>query len=177
MFKSAILACLVCGAASTAVSQEIADWQSDVGGWHVAVDRTIKDSCFIISEFESDVLLRLQINATLNEVQLIVADMGWSALEAGAKYPLELVLDDNDAWIGEGLARYWSGVLPSLVVSIPVREHAAAQFMGEFAGGHSIAISNAGTPLANLELSGTGAAVRELMTCQSAFENGTAGFS
>ncbi|MEM8802854.1 MAG: hypothetical protein AAGF55_10005, partial [Pseudomonadota bacterium] len=68
-------------AASSAFAQDTVMWNEDIRGWSVAIDRTIEDSCFIISGFEDQLFLRLQFNAQQQNVQFIVANVAWESLE------------------------------------------------------------------------------------------------
>lgn len=167
MLKSLIGAALALGAANAAQAQDIVTWQDNIGGWRIVVDRTIDDSCFIISEFEDDVLLRFQFNVAQQNVQFIVASVLWDSLETGEDYDLEVTFGDFDTWFGMAKGHLWNDVLPSLVLSVPVEDRQASEFMKEFTAKNSVRISHNGDEIANLNLAGTHEAVASMLDCQA----------
>ena len=167
MLKSVFGAVLALGAANAAVAQDIVTWNDNIGGWRIVVDRTIDDSCFIITELEDDVLLRFQFNVAQQNVQFIVASVLWDTLETGEDYDLEVTFGDFDTWFGMAKGHRWNDVLPSLVLSIPVADQQASEFMKEFTAKQSVRISHNGDEIANLRLAGTGEAVASMLDCQA----------
>jgi len=160
-------AMLALGAASTAMAQDIVTWKDNIGGWRIVVDRTIDDSCFIISEFEDNVLLRFQFNVAQQNVQFIVASVLWDSLETGEDYDLEVTFGDYDTWFGMAKGHRWNDILPSLVLSVPVADRQASEFMKEFTAKNSVRISHNGDEIANLNLAGTHDAVASMLDCQA----------
>ena len=173
MFKSVCGAVVALMVANAAQSQDTVTWNDDVQGWSVAIDRTIDDSCFIISAYEGDVFLRFQFNATQNNIQFIVANINWASLESGGDYDLEVAFGDHEPWMGIAKGYRWNDILPSLVLSVPVANSQASEFMREFTAMDTVRVSYEGTEIANLALSGSRDAVAEMMDCQAAMSSAT----
>ena len=117
---------------TAAAAQDTVTWKENIEGWSVAIDRTINDSCFIISGFEDDLFLRFQFNATQKNVQFIIASVRWDSLKTGQDYDMEVSFGDLDAWSGTAKGHRWNDILPSLVLSVPIADHQASNFMEEF---------------------------------------------
>ena len=159
----AVFALLSTGAA---VAQDTVTWKDDVQGWSVAIDRTIENSCFIISSFEDDLFLRFQFNATQKNVQFIVASIQWESLKNGEAYDMEVAFGDHDAWTGTATGHRWNDILPSLVLSVPIADQQASHFMKEFTEMGSVSISHGGSEIANLALTGADEAIASMLDCQ-----------
>jgi hypothetical protein len=153
--------------ATAVVAQDTVVWEKDVQGWAVIVDRTINSSCFIISEFADDLYLRLQFNTTQDNVQFILANMRWDALETGREYDLEVAFGSHASWDGAASGYRWHDVLPSLVFSVPVADNQAYHFMREFMGIGSVSVSFDGEEIATAALAGADRAVASMMECQA----------
>ena len=167
MFKSAIGLMCALATASPVFAEDTVTWQDDVEGWSVAIDRTIDDSCFIISGFDNDMFLRFQFNATQQNVQLIVASIEWDSLKTGEDYDLEVAFGDLDSWTGTAKGHRWSDILPSLVLSVPFADKQASHFMREFTATDTISITHDGSEIANLALAGADEAIASMMECQA----------
>ncbi len=160
----AVVALLSSGAA---VAQDTVIWNDDIQGWSVAIDRTIDNSCFIISGFDNDVFLRFQFNATKQNVQFIVANIHWNSLQNGQDYNMEVAFGDLKAWTGMAKGYRWNDILPSLVLSVPIADQQASHFMKEFTAMGSVRISHEGSEIAELALAGTEEAIASMMSCQA----------
>jgi hypothetical protein len=166
MLKLACGALLTLVSVGTASAQDTITWKDDIHGWSVAIDRTIDDSCFIISGFEDDLFLRFQFNSTKKNVQFIVASVQWDSLKNGEDYDLEVAFGDLEAWSGTAKGHRWNDILPSLVLSVPIEDQQASHFMKEFTEKESVRISHGGSEIANLALAGTDEAVASMLDCQ-----------
>ena len=179
MLKIAYGAVFALLTAGSATAQETVTWEDNIQGWTVVIDRTIEDSCFIISGFENEMLLRFQFNATQKNVQFIVASTDWNSLKNGQTYDLEVAFGDQNPWSGLAKGHRWNDILPSLILSVPVEKRQASDFMREFTAMDSVRISHAGAEIAHLALTGAGEAVESMLACQasmsSAAEKPTAG--
>lgn len=163
--SGAVFALLMAG---TANAQDTVTWKDDVQGWSVAIDRTINDSCFIISGFEDDLFLRFQFNATRKSVEFIVASVRWDSLQNGEDYNVEVAFGDLDAWEGSATGHRWNDILPSLVLSVPIADQQASHFMKEFTATGSVRVSHDGDEIAHLALSGADEAIASMLDCQAA---------
>lgn len=171
MFKFVSGAIIALCSTSAAIAQDTVTWQDNIQGWTVVIDRTIENSCFIISGFENELLLRFQFNATQQNVQFIVANVNWKSLEPGKDYDLEVAFGDRDSWAGIAKGHRWNDILPSLVMSVPVANQQASNFMTEFTAMGSVRVSHDGTEIANVALPGAREAVASMLDCQAAMAN------
>jgi hypothetical protein len=160
----AACAILAAGAAS---AEDTIGWSEDVAGWTVAVDTTIGNSCFMLTAFENEFVVRLQFNRTRDNVQLIIGNMRWTSVKAGESYDMEVGFGDLPPWSGDAEGYVWSDTVPSLVLSIPVAEEKASYFLGEFMDTDALHVAHDGTRIADLALDGTAEAVAELISCQA----------
>ena len=167
----AVFALLATGAA---VAQETVTWEENIQGWTVVVDRTIENSCFIISGFDNEMLLRFQFNSTQKNVQFILASADWASLENGQDYDLEVAFGDQDPWSGLAKGHRWNDVLPSLILSVPVEGRAASDFMHEFTAMDTVRVTHAGAEIAHLALAGADDAVESMLACQASMSRANA---
>ena len=161
--SGALFALLSAGAAA---AQDTVTWKDDIQGWSVAIDRTIDNSCFIISGFENDLFLRFQFNASQENVQFIVANIQWDSLQNGEDYDMEVAFGDLDAWSGMAKGHRWNDILPSLVMSVPIADQQASHFMKEFTEMDRVRVSHGGSEIANLALAGASEAIASMLDCQ-----------
>ncbi len=154
--------------AGTAIADDTVTWKDNIQGWSVAIDRTIDDSCFIISGFEDDLFLRFQFNATQQNVQFIVASIHWDSLKSGQDYDLEVAFGGQEAWAGTAKGYRWNDILPSLVLSVPMEDQQASHFMHEFTAMGTVSVVHDGSEIANLALAGAAEAVASMLDCQAA---------
>ena len=162
--------CALC-LASTANAQDTVTWKDNIQGWTVVIDRTIENSCFIISGFEDELLLRFQFNAVQQNVQFIVANINWDSLQNGEEYDMEVAFGNRDSWSSTAKGHRWNDILPSLVMSVPVANQQASNFMKEFTDVGSVRISHEGSEIANVALAGASEAVASMLDCQAAMAN------
>ena len=155
-------------AAGAAVAEDTVTWKDNVQGWSVAIDRTIDDSCFIISGFEDDLFLRFQFNAAQQNVQFIVASVHWESLKSGQDYDLEVAFGGQEAWAGIAKGHRWNDILPSLVLSVPIADQQASTFIREFTAVDTVSVIHDGSEIANLALAGAAEAVASMLDCQAA---------
>lgn len=168
---------IMCGAVfafcstSAAIAQDTVTWQDNIQGWTVVIDRTIDNSCFIISGFEDELLLRFQFNAVQKNVQFIAANVNWKSLKSGQDYDMEVAFGNQDSWASTAKGYRWNDILPSLVMSVPVANQQASNFMKEFTAMENVRISHEGSEIANVSLAGASEAVASMLDCQAAMAN------
>ncbi len=160
------VACAILSA-TAATAEDTVTWSEDAGGWKVNVDTTIDNSCFIIAAFEDQYVLRFQFNNRRRNVQFIIASTRWDSLQMGESYEMEVAFGGQEPWTGRGIGYLWRGVLPSLVLSVPLEGDQASDFIAEFRKMDDVRVAYNGRDIANLALEGNGEAIAELMACQS----------
>ncbi len=153
------------------MSQDVVAWQENVRGWSVVVDRTIDNSCFIISELEDNFFVRFQYNAVQQSVQVIVASTNWSSLKTDKTYDLEVSFGEDNTWPTKARGYRWNDVLPSLILSFPVENQQAPTFMRDFTTSAYMRISFEGSDIADLPLIGAHEAVASMLECQVAMSD------
>lgn len=168
MVKIALSAAFALATTGVAIAQETVTWNNNIQGWNVAIDRTINDSCFIISGFDNEQFVRFQFNAMQQNVQLIVANIHWDAVEDGKNYDIEVAFGDLAAWSGTAKGLRWSDILPSLVLSVPMEDEKASHFMKEMTDTEALSVSYEGAEIANLALAGAEEAIASMLDCQAA---------
>lgn len=146
--------------------QTVAFWKT-VGHWTVWVDRTLGNACFIATTFEDFTVLRLGFVRVDRNVSayIAVANEQWKSLEEGKDYKLVIQMDGREPWHAEASVMRIGGKVPFLIA-----EASEAEFFREFMRKHSLTISYKGTVVVTLDLKGSAAAMRELLTCQETFE-------
>lgn len=153
---------------SSAMSDDSLIWQDNVAGWNIAIDTTIDNSCFMLTGFEGERFLRFQFNTTQESIQLILASPHWQTLESNQDYDVSVAFDDRALWEGVAKARIWKQLLPSLVLTIPLEDQSAAEFLAQFSTTESVVVVQGETEIANLALRGNAAAVSSMIECQRA---------
>lgn len=156
---------------SAANAQDTVTWKDNIQGWTVVIDRTIENSCFIVSGFEDELLLRFQFNAVQQNVQFIVANVNWESLQSGQDYDMEVAFGNRDSWSSTAKGYRWNDILPSLVMSVPVANQQASNFMKEFTAVGSVRILHEGSEIANIALAGADEAIASMLDCQAAMAN------
>ena len=152
--------------AQTALAQDSVTWKENVQGWHVAVDRTIDNSCFIIARFENDQYMRLQINTVQSTLQMIVASPAWATLKSGQDYDVQIAFNDMPARPERAMGHRWQNILPSLVLTFPISDAETGTFLKDLTLTNSFHVFYEGAEIADFGLSGVKGAVAAMMECQ-----------
>ena len=155
-------------------SDDIVTWNDDVKGWYLGVDPSIGDGCFMYAAYEGGTFLRFQFNPQEDLVNFIVGNDNWQSLEEGKLYGLEVSFGSETPWTGDAEARF-IGDTPSLSLDVPYSEDRAATFIEELRRTSVVDISYNGKSVDVLNLSGSFAAVTELVNCQSEMLNSSGG--
>lgn len=178
MQTKSLIALLAVSFLATASSAQTSDvdvitWNEDVKGWFLGVDQTIGNSCFMYASYQGGTFLRFQFNMQQDIMNFIVGNDNWKSLETGKLYELSVAFGRNSPWSGDAEARLLGGV-PSLSLDIPFSEERAATFIEELRRTTGVSISYNNREIDSLELSGSFAAVYELIACQIEMKNGSA---
>lgn len=153
---------------STAAVADIADW-GEVDGWFVAVDTTFSPrSCFAAAEFDGETYLRIGIDASDATVYAVLANPHWLSLEAGGTYGVEMWFGDETPW---GFAMHAGQFPDGSLFLISFTDDWL--LLEEFAGETNVRVVYDGRDVANLDLSGSPAALAEIMECQRAMDEDT----
>jgi hypothetical protein len=152
---------------TSAGAEEAVTWKDDVAGWYIGVDTSIANGCFMTASYEAGTFLRVQFNPALDNFQFMVGDPKWASIEEGKLYEIEVAFGSRSPWTGEAEG-VRLGSLPALLLNVPFDEDRAATFISELQKMQNVAVAYQGTQIANLALSGTHAAMDEVIACQAA---------
>ena len=164
---------LLLAAPSVAIADnDVVTWKDDVKGWFIGVDRTIGDGCFMYGSFNGGTFIRFQFNPQEDVVNFIVGNKEWRSLEAGKLYDLSVTFGRQAPWTGQADAIYIGGQI-ALSLIVKYSNNNAATFIDELQKTTGVEISYQGRTVDMLSLSGSYAAVSELISCQSVMLGGT----
>jgi hypothetical protein len=157
-------------AATPALADDTVPWgKGEVAGWDIAVDQSLGGGCFILALFDGNAIVRIGFDPGNSDYYLMLSDADWQSIEAGKDYDLKLTLGRRAPWDAAATG-IMMGDQPALLV-----RSTDADFIEEFSGQQNIRVEYAGSEIANLNLSGSAAALREMINCQSTMnENATA---
>ncbi len=149
--------------ASSALSEQSAVWKQ-VGNWNVAIDPSYGNTCFIATTYVNNTAIRLGFNpeGSTYPVYIMIANADWASIEDEKDYELRLQLDNENHWnaVATGMT---IGGLKALVINF-----GEVKFVTEFVRKHWFKVWFNGQMIANLSLSGSAKAARELVLCQTA---------
>jgi len=166
--KRIILAAVVSSLSlSTAMAgdNDSAKW-SQVGPWHIFVDSTVGNGCFMVSSYGSGTVLRVGFNNRNNTAYLMVGNEAWKSLEAGKQYQISGQFDNGTAynWTANG-ARLGD----MTVLSVPFGTPSPTEVMQTFGQRLNLKLYYRGNMLASMNLNGTAAAAAETINCNRQF--------
>lgn len=167
-----LIACLftVLALVGSVQAQETTPWgDGDVNGWSIGIDHTIGGGCFIYTLYEGDTAARIGFDPGSKGFYFMVGDLDWKSMQDGTEYDVVLQMGKRPEWTAIALGSRL-GDIPALLVVFD-----DANFIAEFAGQHYISLRLGGQEIANLSLDGSARAIDEMITCQEAVNNGTAG--
>jgi hypothetical protein len=150
---------------SAARASDTIPWTpSNVRGWDILVDRTLKNGCFITTTFESGTVLRLGFNRNEHTAYIMVGNPEWKSIEPKKDYDLEIKFDREVPWEVTATAIIMGDVTALWAQTQKV------DFLDEFVRKQGMRISYRNNEIAALSLRGTSAAVSEMVTCQNAMD-------
>ncbi|WEX76167.1 hypothetical protein PYH37_004446 [Sinorhizobium numidicum] len=149
----------------SAEPSEIIKWK-DVNGWTVASDVTMEGSCFIISEYEGGVTLRLGFHPKGSEFPfyMMFGNDDWKSIEIGKDYDLSFQFDRSEPWTASArVAGDESGKFLFINLAEP-------DFLSGFVRKRGLKITFEDRVVANLSLRDSGRAAEEMLNCQKAVD-------
>jgi hypothetical protein len=149
-------------------------WKDDVRGWFIGVDDSIGYGCFMTASFDGGTALRVQFNPAVDLLQFMIGNPAWQSVEPGKLYPLEVTFGSRSPWTGDGEGLLM-GDLHMLVLDVPFTEGRAESFITEFKQMPTVTVDYEGRTVDRLKLTGTFAAMDEVIACQAAMAEAGAG--
>lgn len=151
--------------ATAARASDTIPWTpSNVRGWDILVDRTLKNGCFIITTFEDGTVLRLGFNRERQTAYIMVGNHEWKSIEPRKEYDLEIKFDREAPWEVTATAIAMGSVTALWAQTQKV------EFLDEFVRKQGMRVSYRNKEIAAVSLKGTSAAVAEMVTCQDAMD-------
>ena len=144
-------------------SDDTIPWgKGQVAGWDIAVDTSLGGGCFILAVFDGDTLVRIGFDPSNQDYYLILGDADWQSIEEGKDYDLTITLGHRRPWDATA-----NGISLSDSTALMVRSD-DTHFLDEFASQQNIRVEYNGDEIANLDLTGSAAALQEMVNCQQA---------
>jgi hypothetical protein len=149
--------------ASPAHAEKSALWKK-VGYWEVRVDRSLNYGCFILGGYTKGEIVRFGFDRSEqnNNLYVLIDNDSWKSLVKGKKYILEYRFDDDAPWRGDSIATDMGLYGKSN----------KSDFLIDFANKRILTISYEGRLVARLPLTGSQAAIREMVECQQTMSGG-----
>lgn len=163
-FKALVTACALAQPIS-AQAQNI-EWNANVRGWYIAVDTTIANGCFMLSEYDDGGVLRVGFNPESDDMYIVIGDDDWRSLDTDKTYDIELTFGKETPWSGDASVFVWDDGDRSLALEIPFDDGLADLFIDELKRTNSVAVDYKGEEILRLSLSGSFAAMDETIACQ-----------
>jgi hypothetical protein len=155
-----VAAILIAGTpAVRAADDDIVPWKT-VGDWQIAVNKALGYGCFMGTGYSRGTVLLLGFNGKTGSGYIIAGNTAWRSLEEGKEYPLKFEFNDGTSWRGTA-----TGMGNPVFLYLPVDK---PNFVIDFAKKLWVSISTTGRDVTQLTLTGTYAAVQELVVCQRA---------
>jgi hypothetical protein len=146
---------------TSAMAEPSAKW-SQVGPWQIMVDRSIGNSCFMISSYGNGTMLRVGFNNLNNSSYFFISNPAWQSLEAGKQYQIAGQFDGGQMVSWTANAVNMSG---SIVLSVGFDSPSPTEVLTIFGQRLNFKLYYHGNLLANMNLNGTAAAIAETINC------------
>jgi hypothetical protein len=147
------------GVPASAAADDPIRW-GKVSGWDVMIDPTLGNGCFIYTLYDAGTELRLGFDPDNGEAYMMVGNAKWGSIEEGKDYDIEVKMDRDSPWLATATGANMGG-LPILWASTD-----EPNFLVDFAKKKGLQVIYQGKTIASLNLSGTYAAVSEMLKCQ-----------
>jgi hypothetical protein len=154
---------------SVAEAEDSETWGS-VRGWDIMIDASLGNGCFIYTKYRDGTILRLGFDKSAGNSYILVGHQDWDKIEKDGSYDITLRMDRAAPWhaTASGVVL---GSLPGLIAHTD-----DTNFLVDFAKKRNLTVEYRGDTIAKLSLSGTFAALTEMLNCQKAM-NGRGGGS
>ncbi|MGE3279642.1 MAG: hypothetical protein AB7H90_03720 [Alphaproteobacteria bacterium] len=136
------------------------------GNWDIRIDKTLNYGCFMFGVYEGGDVLRVGFNRKSSNGYLLIGNSAWKSIEPGKEYELEFQIDSKPKWRGNSKAIV-VGDQGVKFLNVPFRD---ANFLTEFAVGQTLIVRYRNKAISTLRLTGTYAAMQELLQCQRSVE-------
>jgi hypothetical protein len=155
------LAMLFAPSASSLADDTKAPVWKTVGEWEIRIDSTLGNGCFMTASYVHGDALRLGFNRKDRYGYMMFGNSDWKSLTPENSYPLVIQFGSNTPWNATARVVMMSEDAPFLAFTF-----SSPNLLQEFADSDGIRITYQGKQVSNLALTGSKAAVAELVNCQ-----------
>ena len=145
---------------AAAAAQDLVPY-SEAGGWAVSVDPTLGNGCLMSSEFEDGSAVRIGFDRTAGKGYVTAANEAWGDVVDGTEYPITFFLDE-EKYDGNAKGIHLDD-LPGVMVTFD-----NVDFLTDLAQRNVMLLQSNAEDVMSIDLSGTDAAVVEIIACQEA---------
>jgi len=170
-----IVQALLLLAASVASAVDTAEEYATLGGWTIAVDRTLGDGCFATARYEGGSMLRLGFDINDENAYLILGNAKWGSIELGKEYAIRIKFSGHEPWGANAVGFSFDPPASDSYLWIRIAGEADKMdaFVLEYMESSEVEITSNGTLIGKLDLTGSNQAGEKLLECQeSVFDTG-----
>jgi len=138
--------------------------------WAIYVDKSLNYGCFMFGAYTHGDVLRIGFDRKNSNGYVVLGNDAWKSLEIGKEYSTTLKFDDDSPWSGTAKAITLSTNVPLLY--FPFSD---TNFLNSIAVKQGVTVFYSGKIVTYLPLTGSFAAVQELVNCQTQFSDQTSG--
>ena len=168
--KGLVTALLSAFLSPPAFSEPAVAWKDDVYGWQIYVDPSVENGCFMTTSYETGTILRIGMLPSESSFDFTIMNPNWKSIENNKMYPMSVVFGNRNPWTGEGVGYWWGDGSPSLVLKVPFGDNrkVLTRFIDDLMVTTHVVVRYENKQIANLKLTGSYAAMMEVMACQAA---------
>ncbi len=160
MAAAAVTAGVAAGTIAPAeAASDLIRW-GKVSGWDIFASATLGNGCLIHTTYNGGTELILGYSSDDDEAYLMVGNRNWGSIEEGKSYNVEFRMDRDSPWRATAIGLDIDG-FPFLAASTD-----DGDFLIDFAKKYTLAVTYRGSNVATLNLTGTYAALTEMLRCQ-----------
>jgi hypothetical protein len=152
------------GLSNTASAEDPQPLWATVKAWEVRVDTTLMNGCFAMTAYDEGTIVRIGINPASHQGYIMFGNDKWESLESGKDYKIKLKFDDELPWEGSARAREF-GKERFIFLWVDFTD---ANLYMEFMRKNLLQIFYNKKKVTALNLSGSAAALSEVIECQKA---------
>ena len=144
---------------------------STVGAWTIAVDPTMGNGCFLITNFVGGASIRIGFdmrNSTAIDVYTILGSVKWRSIEYGKNYPIRIRFGNQPAWAGNATGFSFNPPQNQTWLRMAIIRKTGFDFVSDFMKERFVAVDYNRREILRLNLKDSYAAGLKLIECQKA---------
>ena len=142
---------------------------STAGVWTVAVDPTMGNGCFVLTNFEGGASFRLGFdvrNSSDIDLYVILGSIKWQSIEYGKNYSIKMRFGDQIAWEGNAVGFSFDPPNNQTWIRLLITHQTAADFVEEFMREKILSLDYKKKEILRLNLKDSFQAGLQLLECQ-----------